>query len=290
MGIIIRPSKQNSTTSFAGLDHKTRNCFYRDTDKEHNEHNVTMFNYYSEKACLFECRLKKAAKAAECIPWDYPVPQELEGVPKELEDKIKNTLCYSMASENDSLNKFNKEMNDVDATKGCNCKPDCHHHSYDFQINTQALDVDELCSFDPDTHNPELDMVLREWNRTNSPLIHWYNSIVRNRTDYNIDEILSDKVHLIHGLPESEAILMCRDLFKRSMVKIAIEVDNTNSQEQLLDISLTFAEAIGVVGGTLGLFTGASIISILEFFYWAYTAFLNMLCTRREKRRLHDKQ
>ena len=32
------------------------------------------------------------------------------------------------------------------------------------------------------------------------------------------------------------------------MVKIAIEVDNTNSQEQILDISLTFAEAIGVVG------------------------------------------
>ena len=39
--------------------------------------------------------------------------------------------------------------------------------------------MDELCSFDPDTHNPELDMVLREWERTNSPLIHWYNSIVK---------------------------------------------------------------------------------------------------------------
>ena len=41
---------------------------------------------------------------------------------------------------------------------------------------------------------------------------------------------------------------MCRDLFKRSMVKIAIEVDNTNSQEQMHDISLTIAEGIGVVG------------------------------------------
>merc|ERR1712061_159618 len=164
-------------------------------------------------------------------------------------------LCYSMTE--DSINKFNDEMNAETVTQGCNCMPDCHYHSYDFQINTQALDVDELCSFDPDTHNPELDMVLREWNRTNSPLIHWYNSIVRNRTDYNIDEILSDKVHLIHGLPESEAILMCRDLFKRSMVKIAIEVDNTNSQEQQLDQKITFPEAIGVVGGTLGLFTGA---------------------------------
>jgi len=132
---------------------------------------------------------------------------------------------------------------------GCNCYPDCNLHTYDFQINTQALDVDELCSFDPDTHNPELDMALREWERTNSPLIHWYNSIVKNRTDYNIDEILSDKVNLIHGLPESEALQKCRDLFKRSMVKIAIEVDNTNSQEMILDVSTTFAEAIGVVGG-----------------------------------------
>ena len=88
-----------------------------------------MFKYYSEKACLFECRLKKAAKAANCIPWDYPVP-------KELGDDIK--LCYSMASENDSLNVFNKEMNDVDATKGCNCKPDCHAHSYDFQATKNS--------------------------------------------------------------------------------------------------------------------------------------------------------
>ena len=52
------------------------------------------------------------------------------------------------------------------------------------QINTQALDVDELCSFDPDTHNPELDMVLREWERTNSPLMHWYNAIVKVTDDY----------------------------------------------------------------------------------------------------------
>ena len=41
---------------------------------------------------------------------------------------------------------------------------------------------------------------------------------------------------------------MCIDMFKRSIVKIAIEVDNTNSQEFLQDLSTTVAEAIGVVG------------------------------------------
>ena len=32
------------------------------------------------------------------------------------------------------------------------------------------------------------------------------------------------------------------------MVKIAIEVDNTNSQEMTLDVRMSFAEGIGVVG------------------------------------------
>ena len=47
------------------------------------------------------------------------------------------------------------------------------------QINTQALDVEELCTFSGEQHNPEMDMVLREWEHTNSPLIHWYNAIVK---------------------------------------------------------------------------------------------------------------
>ena len=47
------------------------------------------------------------------------------------------------------------------------------------QINTQALDVEELCTFSGEQHNPEMDMVLREWESTNSPLIHWYNAIVK---------------------------------------------------------------------------------------------------------------
>ena len=75
-----------------------------------------------------------------------------------------------------------------------------------------------------------------------------YKAIVQG-TDYHLNGApLLLQVHLIHGLPESEAILTCRDLFKRSMVKIAIEVDNTNSQEMERDMSITFAEAIGVVG------------------------------------------
>ena len=42
---------------------------------------------------------------------------------------------------------------------------------------------------------------------------------------------------------------MCLDKFKGSVLKIAIEVDNTNSQVLALDVSTTFSEAILVVGG-----------------------------------------
>ena len=93
---------------------------------------------------------------------------------------------------------------------------------------------------------------------------------------------------------------MCLDMFKRSVVKISIEVDNTNSQVFTLDLSTTVSEAIFVIGGywtgyglsdkklsflrrkhdirkkcnfypaggTLVIFTGASLISTFEFIYW----------------------
>jgi len=276
--IIIRPSIQISSSSFKALDWTTRKCLY--SDEEAGLNNLTMFKKYSEKACIFECRIKNAYKRAGCIPWDYPLPESLKMAER----------CYSLESNRGKdLIKFHNAMNAPDITQGCSCEPDCEFHTYDFQINTQALDVEELCTFSGEQHNPEMDMVLREWEHTNSPLIHWYNAIVKNRTEYNIDEILSDEVNLIHGLPESEATAMCIDMFKRSIVKVAIEVDDTNSQEYLQDLSTTIAEAIGVVGGTLGLFTGASLISIFEFVYWLYRALFDAICRRRERKRVLNK-
>ena len=37
-----------------------------------------MFHNYTYEGCIFECRLKKAFKAIGCLPWDYPIPPQLE--------------------------------------------------------------------------------------------------------------------------------------------------------------------------------------------------------------------
>ena len=90
-------------------------------------------------------------------------------------------------------------MNAPDITQGCHCMPDCEFHSYDYQaiitnlacsqititvcppiqIVTQALDVEELCTFSEVQKNPEMDMVLLELNNTNIPLSHWYNAVMK---------------------------------------------------------------------------------------------------------------
>ena len=33
-----------------------------------------MFKQYRQQGCQFECRVKKSAEMAGCVPWDYPLP------------------------------------------------------------------------------------------------------------------------------------------------------------------------------------------------------------------------
>ena len=79
-----------------------------------------MFKEYTEEGCLFECKLKRAAKSSKCIPWDYPVPKGLEDMP----------IC-TMGS-GTTMETFELHMNEPDVSM-CDCLPDCHVVNYETQ-------------------------------------------------------------------------------------------------------------------------------------------------------------
>ena len=85
-----------------------------------------MFKAYTKKGCLFECRLRDAAAYANCIPWDYPVPKDLEGI----------EICLSMKNRaNDSpLKKFHTRMDDPLSLQKCVCLPNCEEITYETQV------------------------------------------------------------------------------------------------------------------------------------------------------------
>ena len=89
-----------------------------------------MFKQYTKRGCQFECRLRDAAAYASCIPWDYPVPKDLEGI----------EICLTMLNSVDHVNgttspmgKFHSRIDDPRSLQNCTCLPDCEEITYKTQ-------------------------------------------------------------------------------------------------------------------------------------------------------------
>ena len=51
---------------------------------------------------------------------------------------------------------------------------------------------------------------------------------------------------------------------------MTIEIAEPTVTNVQRDVKVTFVDQIGTIGGTLGLFCGLSIVSMVEFAYWIY--------------------
>ncbi len=87
-----------------------------------------MFQHYDKKSCQFECRLKNSILAAECVPWDYPVPQD------DAEHKWSAfARCVSNTTHNhtNTLSIFEASMGSTESVASCHCLPNCEHVHYE---------------------------------------------------------------------------------------------------------------------------------------------------------------
>ena len=129
-----------------------------------------MFKAYSNKGCMFECKLENTYKSVGCIPWDYPIPPSLG---KE-EDIPMCTSTFSQTSANSSLARFNHFMNN-EAVKTCNCLPDCEQETrFEAQVDSSPMDIDDLC-----TVESSIERVMKHWELTQSPLVYWTKRMVK---------------------------------------------------------------------------------------------------------------
>ena len=92
----------------------------------------SMFNEYSQKGCVFECRVQNTYNNIGCIPWDYPIPPSVN----EKHVEICNSSYNSMETNADSkLAAFEKYMNSKESIENCNCLPDCEQQVFEAQVS-----------------------------------------------------------------------------------------------------------------------------------------------------------
>ena len=90
-----------------------------------------MFKTYRAEGCLFECRLRYAQNRTNCIPWDYPVPQDLGDI----------EICLTWHDGINKLKEFEDIMDDLDVMQICSssCLPDCEKITYETQVYIEYM-------------------------------------------------------------------------------------------------------------------------------------------------------
>ena len=126
------------------------------------------------------------------------------------------------------------------------------------QVNSFDLDVDALCDFNNEESMESIDLALREWQSTNSPITHWYNMAARylnlndnfyNPAFFNVEP--SDRWTFYYGLPKEDAKEMCKTVYKETIAKVTIEILDPMVLQIKKDVSSTFTSRLGVVGMNL---------------------------------------
>ena len=140
--IKVKPLKHTTSANFRELSIEKRQCRFKDENEVNKyihtlyvcsstvtslflpfQNNQTLFKFYRQKGCQFECRLRYAANFTNCIPWDYPVPEDLDGI----------DICLSEREGKNMLKEFGGKMDDPVALEKCDCLPDCEEIKYETQ-------------------------------------------------------------------------------------------------------------------------------------------------------------
>ncbi len=84
--------------------------------------------------------------------------------------------------------------------------------------------------------------------------------------------------------PDEKLSKLCETLVKRDLAFVSFDITKPTIQKVVRRERVTIADLLGSLGGTLGLFTGMSMLSIAEVIFWIYKLVMRSVlrCTQPE--------
>ena len=109
-----------------------------------------------------------------------------------------------------------------------------------------------LCS---EAYPSTVHLAMREWEKAESPSIYWFRKFKEYERRSSLDRISldhffydrTDVVPLVHGLPVTEALTVCKELYKKNIAKVTIEISEESVLMTRRDFSVTFAEQLSII-------------------------------------------
>ena len=231
----VIPQLINTTTSFDEMAVSTRNCKLSTENEEFN-----LLNSYTKVGCEFECAVKRAVSVCKCMPWFYT--NNFESTP------ICNGFsgyCFEHFISDESNYKKSGDL----------CKEDCRGIPMTVVTTYVLINAVDLC---------------KEGSFFKKHLIHSF----RQHFAFKNYETLVTGDGQIPDLQASMANgSLCYQFVEKFIAMVSVESPTSSVAKSAREPRVTFMDQLGTIGGTLGLFTGMSLLSMIEIVFFLY-AFL----------------
>ena len=229
--IRVTPKVVDTSEDFVGFTIHTRQC-----KLPHETDELKFFQNYTKNSCELECAMNISLAVCKCLPWF--LPNNFNEAP----------MCDTFGAKC-----FDIFMDDERNYKNCKdqCLEDCGTTSYAAIPSYVPIDPKQTCAqpifkaifeklYDNNKHEMYFEhMTMGKWK-------NWRDSL--KRETYLCQEYVSKYI---------------------SILTVETPVDSVVKAKRVARI--TFNDQLAVIGGTLGLFTGMSILSMVEFVCFCLT-------------------
>ena len=265
--ITVNPQLVGVSEYFVKLGVGTRNC---KLPHETDGLPLNIVNKYTRAGCELECAAHKAIDLCRCKPWYYT------------NDFLKTPICDMFGGycfeQIMSNEKYYKMCPDV-------CIEDCEGMFMAVSTSYLPLDSEDLCKQGSLIHEH-----FKQYSRRHFPFEH-YEALINSNEDTSDsdDKLRADLMKMHEKLNLSiinhpkiskvesenkENLLdelfdgsICKKFVQKYVGLVVVQSPANAVPMSIREVRVTFIDQIGIIGGMLGLFTGWSLISLLEVFF-----------------------
>ena len=243
ISVKVQPKLVQTSEQFDELDVDLRKC-----KLSHETDGFHFLNGYSRKGCEFECAAQRAITFCKCLPWFLP----------------NNNTNYPMCDMFGGYC-FDKIMSDEAQYKKCRCFEDCQETVLTTWQSYQPLDLKDVCR-----KGSFLDKSL-EYTFSQHFAFQNYITLVEEGS-------LPD---LITSFSNGS---LCMDFVSNFISFVTIESPTSSViRSKRESYTVSFNDQMGTIGGTLGLFTGMSVLSFVEIIFLLLILFTGTVQEFRER-------
>ena len=229
----------------------------------------SLLKEYTQKSCEFMCMIRNLTSLQPCIPWDIP-------------DIIGNkTICHGRRTLT-----FFTALDAYNPSQDCNCPPECEKINFKFDTTLIPFNWVKDCgkltgggTTYPDT--PYAREVLKTILERSRELTSWQiRGFVEHMRGGTIKDQYVKTWHYGRFTEMRNLTGICNELASQNNAQIVMYIKESTMIQLIKDVPLSFADKLGIFGGTIGVFTGISFITMIELVYWASVAIIDK-CSKK---------